>query len=139
SMATMSATITGLAQSEVRLSGRSISPGLGMGQAWVVGDVLKWNGPQAPIGPNDVDGELVRLAHSFEETLAELDQHAKRIEVEFDSALAGIFRAHAEILRGLFASGEFERELKASLLTAEAVVRRVLLRWYQKFEALENQ
>jgi phosphoenolpyruvate-protein phosphotransferase len=135
----MSATTIAPAQSEVRLSGRSISPGLGMGRAWVVGDVLKWSGPATPIGQNDVDDELVRLAHSFEETLAELDQHARRIEVEFDSALAGIFRAHGEILRGLFASGEFERELRASLLTAEAVVRRVLLRWYQKLEALENQ
>ena len=43
------------------------------------------------------------------------------------------------MLRGLFASGEFERELRASLLTAEAVVGRVLQRWYQKFETLENQ
>jgi phosphoenolpyruvate-protein phosphotransferase len=138
-METMSATRTGLLQSEVRLSGRSISPGLGMGQAWVVGDVLKWSGPPTPIGQNGVDRELVRLAHSFEETLAELDQQAKRIEVEFDSALAGIFRAHGVILRELFASGEFERELRASLLTAEAAVRRVFQRWYQKFEALENQ
>jgi phosphoenolpyruvate-protein phosphotransferase len=109
-----------------------------MGQAWVVGDVLKGSGPHARIGPNDVDGELARLAHSFDETLAELDQYARRIEVEFDSALAGIFRAHGAILRELFASGEFERELRASLLTAEAIVRRVLQRWYQKFEALEN-
>jgi phosphoenolpyruvate-protein phosphotransferase len=110
-----------------------------MGRAWVVGDVLKWSGPLALIGQNDVDGELVRLTRCFEETLAQLDQYAKRIEVEFDSALAGIFRAHGEMLRELFASGEFERELRASLLTAEAVVRRVLLRWYQKFEAIENQ
>src|SRR5262249_14874304 len=74
-----------------------------------------------------------------EETLAELDQRARRIEVEFDAALAGIFRAHGVILRELFASGEFERELRASLLTAEAAVRRVLQQWYQKFEALNNQ
>ena len=138
-METTSATVTGLPQTEVRLTGRSISPGLGIGQAWVVGDVLKCSGLPAPIGPNDVDGELARLAHSFEETLAELDQHARRIEVEFDSTLAGIFRAHGVILRDLFASGEFERELRASLLTAEAVVRRVLQRWYQKLRALENQ
>src|SRR5262249_35533086 len=124
--------------SEVRLSGRSISPGLGIGRAWVVGDVLKGNGAPALIGPNDVDRELVRLAHSFEETLAELDQNARRIEAEFDAALAGIFRAHGEMLRELLAAGEFERELRASLLTAEAAVRRVLKRWYQKFQALEN-
>jgi phosphoenolpyruvate-protein phosphotransferase (PTS system enzyme I) len=137
-METLSATPIGLTQSEVRLSGRSISPGLGVGQAWVVGDVLNWSGPPAQIGPNDVDGELDRLAHAYEETLAELDQYAKRIEAEFDSALAGVFRAHGEMLRELFASGEFTRELRASLLTAEAIVRRVLKRWYQKFQALEN-
>jgi phosphoenolpyruvate-protein phosphotransferase len=135
----MSSTITGLSQSEVILSGQSIAPGLGVGQAWVVGNALKWSGPSTRIGQNDVDGELVRLAHSFEETRAELDQYAQRIEVEFDSALAGIFRAHGEMLRDLFTSGEFERELRDSLLTAEAVVRRVLLRWYQKFESLEDE
>ena len=79
-METMLATTTALSESETRLSGRSISAGLGMGRAWVVGDVLKWGGPPAPIGQDDVDGELVRLAHSVEETLAELDQHAGRIE-----------------------------------------------------------
>ena len=68
--------------------------------------------PQA-IGQHDIDGELLRLQHSFEETLAELDQYAKRIEAEFDSTLAGVFRAHGEMLRDLFASGEFERELQS--------------------------
>src|SRR5262249_40801449 len=85
------------------------------------------------------ENELVRLRHSFEETLAELDQHARRIEGEFDAALAGIFRAHGEMLRSLFASGELERELRESLLTAEAVVGRVLQGWYRKIEAVENQ
>jgi phosphoenolpyruvate-protein phosphotransferase len=138
-METILATKSSPGQSEVKLSGRSISPGLGMGRAWIAGDVLKWSGPPTRIGQSEVDGELVRLAHSYEETLAELDQYARRIEAEFDSALAGVFRAHGEMLRELFVSGEFERELRASLLTAEAVVRRVLQHWYQRFEALENQ
>jgi phosphoenolpyruvate-protein phosphotransferase len=138
-MEAMSATTAGQDRTEKKLSGRSIAPGLGMGQAWVVGDLLKCSGAPTEIGQNDVEGELVRLTNSFEETLSELDRYARRIESEFDSTLAGIFRAHGEILRELFASGEFERELKGSLLTAEAVVRRVLKRWYQKFEGLENQ
>src|SRR5439155_17972274 len=46
---------------------------------------------------------------------------------------------HGAVLRELFTSGEFERELRASLLTAEAVVRRVLQRWYDKLQKLENQ
>jgi phosphoenolpyruvate-protein phosphotransferase len=124
---------------EVRLTVRSISPGLGMGRAWVAGDVLRFDGAQLAIEPDEVGGEWERLQHAFDETFAELEQAAGRIEAEFDRSLAGIFRAHGTMLRGLVDSGEFERELKASLLTAESVVRRVLNRWYQKFEAIENQ
>jgi phosphoenolpyruvate-protein phosphotransferase len=124
---------------EVRLTGRSIAPGLGMGQAWIVGDVLRFDGAQQTIGAAEVDRECVRLKRCFEETFAELEQSARRIESEFDAALAGIFRAHGTLLRGLVESGEFDRELKLSSLTAESAVRRVLNRWYQKFESLENQ
>jgi phosphoenolpyruvate-protein phosphotransferase len=127
------------AESEATLTGRSIAPGLAMGPAWVVSDPLQWGGPTAPVGKDDVEKELLRLRHSFEEALAELDQHARRIEEEFGAALAGIFRAHGEMLRSLFASGELERELREGLLTAEAVVGRVLQRWYRKIEAIEDQ
>src|SRR5437868_2681690 len=120
-------------QPEVELTGRAIAPGLGLGQAWVVGDVLRSGGAPEAVGQADVEHELARLRQSFEETLAELERSAARIEFEFDAALAGIFRAHGMILRDLFASGELERELKTSLLTAEAAVRRVFQRWYQKF------
>jgi phosphoenolpyruvate-protein phosphotransferase len=132
------ATVNGAIPTEMLISGRSISPGLAMGPAWVVGDVLKSKAPIA-IVESGVDAELVRLARSFEETLADLNERAKRIEGEFDASLAGIFRAHGDMLRDLMTSGEFERELRSSLLTAESVVRRVLLRWYKKFEAIENQ
>ncbi len=126
------------AESETTFTGRSIAPGLAMGPAWVVSDPLHWGGPTTPIGKDDIDNELLRLRHAFEETLAELDHYAQRIEGEFDAALAGIFRAHGAMLRSLLASGAFERELRESLLTAEAVVGRVLRRWHRKFEAVEN-
>jgi len=138
-METTSTKRTGVPPSERKLTGLGIAPGLGSGPAWVVADVLKWSGPPTSIGQKDVDGELIRLAHSIQEALVELEQYAKRIEAEFDSELAGIFRAHGEMLRSLFASGEFERELRASLETAEAVVRRVLQRWYRNFKGLANR
>jgi phosphoenolpyruvate-protein phosphotransferase len=126
-------------QQEVRLTGRSIAPGLAMGRAWVVGDELRSDGAPKTIAADEVDREWSRLVQSFEETFTELEQSTKRIESEFDSALANIFRAHGTMLRALIDSGEFERELRTSSLTAEWAVRRVLRRWYQKFEALENQ
>jgi phosphoenolpyruvate-protein phosphotransferase len=124
---------------QVRITGRSVAPGLGMGRAWVVGDVLRFDGEQQTIGVSEVDRECARLTRCFEETFAELEQSARRIETEFDAALAGIFRAHGTLLRSLVESGEFERELRTSSLTAESAVRRVLNRWYQKFEALESR
>jgi phosphoenolpyruvate-protein phosphotransferase len=139
SMEGQTATTGGRGPQEVRLTGQSIAPGLGMGRAWVVGDALRSDGAPQTIGAEAVDRECDRLAQSFAETFAELDQSARRIESEFDSALAGIFRAHGTMLRGLVDSGEFEREVRTSSLTAEWAVRRVLKRWYQKFEALENQ
>ncbi|HEY2882034.1 MAG TPA: phosphoenolpyruvate-utilizing N-terminal domain-containing protein, partial [Pirellulales bacterium] len=114
---TNSATIDRREQAEVRLSGNSIAPGLGMGRAWVVGDLLQGTGTPQAISQNGVADELVRLQHSFQETLAQLDEYAQRIESEFDSTLAGVFRAHGEMLRDLFTSGEFERELRTSLIT----------------------
>jgi phosphoenolpyruvate-protein phosphotransferase len=124
--------------SETTLSGRGIAPGLAMGPAWVVSDPLTWSGPTTAIRKHELDKELTRLTRAFQEAMAELNQNAQRIEGEFDAGLAGIFRAHGEMLRSLFASGEFERELRESLVTAEAVVGRVLQRWYRKIEALEN-
>src|SRR5262245_63312258 len=104
-MGTMSAITAGLRDSELKLSGRSIASGLGMGRAWVVGDVLKWTGPLMRIGPEGVDDELAHLARAVEEALAELERYAVRIEAELDAPLADIFRAHGVILRDLFASG----------------------------------
>jgi phosphoenolpyruvate-protein phosphotransferase len=127
------------AEAEVTLAGRRISPGLAMGPAWLVSDPLNWSRRPAPVGNDDIEKELIRLKQAFEETLAELEQYGRRVEGEFDAGLAGIFRAHGEMLRSLFASGEFERELRASRSTAEAVVGRVLQRWQRKFEAVDNQ
>src|SRR6476620_3178932 len=112
----------GRERTETVLVGRGIAPGLGMGKAWVVGDVLKCTGATQGICEDDVERELNRLNQSFQETLAELDKSSQRIEFEFDAALAGIFRAHGLMLRDLLASGECERELRTSLLTAETAV-----------------
>src|SRR5215831_16192807 len=95
-------------ESEATFTGQSIAPGLAMGLAWLINDPLHWSGPTTSIGKEDIEKELIRLRHAFEETLAELDQYAQRIEEEFDAALADIFRAHGTMLSWLLTSGELE-------------------------------
>ena len=128
-----------LYHAEVTISGRAISPGIGIGQAWVVGDILKCDGTPEAVSADKVEFELARLNEAFEATLSDIEESASRIEFEFDASLAGIFRAHAAMLRDLFASGEFDRELRTSMFTAETVVRRIFNRWYQKFESLQDE
>ena len=43
-MAAVTATIDSPTNLETTLTGRSIAPGLGMGRAWVVGDLLTYGG-----------------------------------------------------------------------------------------------
>jgi phosphoenolpyruvate-protein phosphotransferase len=126
-------------QDQSEVTGRAIAPGLGMGQAWVVGDVLKGTGMSVAGHPVDVEGELALLKQAIAETLQEFEQTALRIEAEFDAALAGIFRAHGMILRDPVALGELEHELRSSKVTAETAVRQVFRRWLQKFESVDNQ
>src|SRR5690348_7770413 len=108
--------MTGREPDEIILTGQSIAPGLGLGPAWVVSDEMTLAGVRQPIGQEAIAGELLRLTKAFEETLADLEKSAERIGAEFNATLAGIFRAHGEILRELFNSGEFERELRQSLV-----------------------
>jgi phosphoenolpyruvate-protein phosphotransferase len=126
-------------RAETRLSGLPISPGLGMGKAWIVGDVLKCSGDGRRIEAHEIDRELSRIRASVAETANELKESARRIEEQFDAGLAGIFHAHGTMLNSLLSSGEFEQELRGSLVAAEATVARVFRRWQEKFQSLKSE
>src|SRR5205809_2776530 len=118
-------------------TGAAISPGVGMGPAWLVVDPLKAAPDPAAIARDQIAGERSRILTSFEQTRRELEDSALRIEEQFDAALAGIFRAHGMMLDGILSSGEIERELE-SLVGAEAAVRRVFRRLHERFMALKG-
>jgi len=110
-----------------------------MGSARVVGDVFRCSGRARPIGPDDVEPELLRLRVAFDKTRAELKEAARRVEDQFNSQLADVFRAHEMILESLFSSDEFAQELRGSLMSVEAAVRRVFRRWQEKFQSLNTE
>src|SRR5438067_2111375 len=117
-------------------TGAAISPGVGMGPAWLVVDLLESPPDPAAIARDQIAGEWSRILTSFEQTRRELEDAALRIEEQFDAALASIFRAHGMMLDGILSSGEIEREL-GSLVGAEAAVRRVFRRLHERFKALK--
>src|SRR5712664_1300273 len=118
-------------------TGTAVSPGVGMGPAWLVVDVLKSAPDPAAIARDQIASEWSRVLTSFEQTRRELEDSTLRIEEQFDAALAGIFRAHGMMLDGILSSGEIERELE-SLVGAEGAVRRVFRRLHERFRALKG-
>src|SRR5438034_7410851 len=118
-------------------TGAAISPGVGMGPAWLVVDLLKSAPVPAAIARDQIAGEWSRILTSFEQTRRELEDSALRIEEQFDATLAGIFRAHGMMLDGILSSGEIKRELE-SLVGAEAAVLRVFRRLHERFMTLKG-
>jgi len=81
-----------------------------MGSAWVVGDSLECRGDAHRIEPHEVERELSRIRVAFNQTRAELQEAARRVEEQFNSHLADIFRAHEMMLDSLLSSTEFVQE-----------------------------
>src|SRR6266550_1730664 len=118
-------------------TGVAISPGVGMGPAWLVVDPLELAADPAAITRDQIAGEWTRILASFEQTRRELEDSARRIEEQLDAPLAGIFRAHGMMLDGILSSGDIETELEA-LIGAEGAVRRVFRRLQARFRALRG-
>src|SRR4029079_2620955 len=123
---------------ELSFKGVRISPGLANGPVWVVGDILDCRGSSYSIEPDQVDAEMERIRVAFAQVGTELEESARRVSEELSPSLPEIFRAHQLMLEGLLSSKEFERELQASHITAEAAVRRVFRRWETKFRAIDD-
>ena len=103
---------------EVTLTGLPIASGLGMGRVRVVDDRIECRGDTRRIEPHEVEREWSRIRVAFDQTRAELQEAARRVEEQFTPHLADIFRAHEMILDSLLSSPEFSQELQGSLVNA---------------------
>ena len=120
------------------LTGTPIAPGLGMGTAAVIGDILQCRGPSRRPAGSDVDAEWRRIQDAFAETRADLGDAAERLQREVGGGIADIFHAHALMLDNLLASADLTSAVRESHLDAASAVRRVFRHWAEKFDALAN-
>jgi phosphoenolpyruvate-protein phosphotransferase len=126
-------------RTQLSLNGTRISPGLASGTVWVAGDILDYSAETSCIEPHQIDAEMERIRRAFAQVEAELEESARRVSEQVDPSLAEIFRAHQLMLENLLSSNEFEKELRGSLTSAAAAVKRVFRKWEAKFAAIQDE
>ncbi len=113
----------------IRLSGQGISPGLGMGIAYVYQDNLqRVDSVYCLRSDDDVDEERRRLDRAINKVLADLERGEKDVNRTLNEDFAKIFHAHREMLKDPSIRDEMYAMIQRIRVNAECVVNGVLRR-----------
>jgi len=123
----------------IQLSGRGISPGLGMGTAYIYHDVLqRVESVYCLRSDNDVDEECQRLERAIDKVLADLERGEKDVNRTLDEDFARIFRAHREMLKDRSVRDEMLATIRKTRVNAECVVSGVFRRLVGQFRQSDD-
>jgi phosphotransferase system enzyme I (PtsI) len=118
----------------VRLGGRTISPGLVIGPAFVYhAERLEVLAGTSEIEPRQVANELRHLERVIRTVCEDLRVSAGRIETDTNAKLAGIFEAHEAMLEDPGLRREIHEVVEGELICAAQALARVFRRWERKF------
>jgi phosphotransferase system enzyme I (PtsI) len=122
----------------IRLRGKGVSPGIGMGELSLTEPVL-FTGRKESISPAAVGGELQRLKKAVERTQSELLQLKREVKGSMGEEHAFIFDAHLLILgdRTLFES--VEQTIRVEKVRAEWALTQVNQKYQELFDAIADE
>ena len=123
----------------IKLQGKTLSPGMGKGEAFVYRDILTRHDEFYDIDETQVGKELVRFAEAIKHITGVLDDLAEHVEEEMDSNLADVFRAHSIIVQDASLQAEVEKEIREEWVSAGSAVRTVFRRWERRFQSMESE
>lgn len=123
----------------IKLNGKTLSPGMGSGEAFVYRDVLKRQDEFYDIDEAQVGKEIERFAVALKHISGVLDDLAEHVEEEMDSNLSDVFRAHSIIVQDASLQAEVEKEIREELVSAGSAVRTVFRRWERRFQSMEAE
>jgi phosphotransferase system enzyme I (PtsI) len=126
-------------RNNIKLSGRSLSPVLAVGHAFVYTDILQHEHVLYKITESKVEDEYRRIENAIKAVLDDLKQSADTIQKDLDENSADIFRAQKALIEDKALLGEFKKELESELVNAEEVVKRVLRRLERRFTNMEKE
>lgn len=123
----------------MRLSAKTLSPGLGAGNAYVHRDALQRHDEFYEIDTGQVEAELARFKEASSHVADDLERLAGQVEEQMDAGLSDVFRAHATMLQDASLKDEMEKEIRRELVSAGSAVRTVFRRWEQRFRNMEAE
>lgn len=121
------------------LIGKSISPGLAQGKAFVYRYVLQRDSELSVIDHAQIKKEKARIEAAIDDVRQSLTLDAQRIEERLDKKLAGIFRAQEAILLDPSVVVELKRTVEVKRINAEQVVRSVFGLLARRFRDMRNE
>jgi phosphoenolpyruvate-protein phosphotransferase (PTS system enzyme I) len=122
----------------IRLRGKGVSPGIGMGELSLSEPVL-FTAIKESISPSSVEGELLRLRKAVERTRNELEQLKHEVRGNMGEEHSFIFDAHLLILadRSLFET--MEHTVREEKVRAEWALAEVNRKYQELFDAIADE
>ncbi len=123
----------------ITLIGKSVSPGMAKGKAYIYKDVLLRDSELYLIDRTQIGEEKARIQKAIEDVRKCLAIDANQIEGKLGKQSADIFRAQEAILRDTHVVREMKRVLESDLLNAEQVVRTVFRMLARRFRDIDDE
>ena len=123
----------------VRITGRGLSSGLVIGNAFIYRERLEALGGSYEIEQHQVEEELARIESATKTVTEDLRLSARRIEADTTTKLAAIFEAHEAMLTDPGLRQEIYDLVKEELISASHALSRVFRRRERKFRGLKEE
>lgn len=121
--------------SEIRMRGVAVSPGIVIGKAYVRQreEVVV---PNFVVDPSKVDDEVARFHAALSQTRAEIEATQRQLENTIGEDHAKMFDAHLLVLEDTMALEDTERLIREQLMCAEFAFNRVIGRILDSFDKI---
>lgn len=121
----------------LKLSGKTLAPGLGFGKVFIYRDVLTRLDEFYAIEEHQIEEESQRFERAVATVTEDLASLSGRVKKEIDRHLSEVFQAHIAIVQDISLQNEVYKEIREELVSAGMAVSSVFRRWEMRFRSME--
>jgi phosphoenolpyruvate-protein phosphotransferase len=120
-------------------TGKTLSPGMGSGIAYIHRDILNRQDEFYDIEEAEVSDEIARFSQSVIKVTDDLSNLAHRVSSEMNQALSDIFQAHIAMVQDPSLNADVKKEIETELVSAGSAIKSVYRRWALRFQRMEME